>query len=234
MTHLNLKWSVLAAALFCVAAISQEGRAVPISATGVADVQEDVDPEIGVFASVTSISSPVNQGLSDTPVELDVMFLDMKHLEIFDFDAGDFGGMEAGFDVVAMEISVQNSNSTEEVELLITLEFLDMNGNVITPAALDSDSFGNHIPISLSPDSGLIGFSRIFRAELMSGLKFHGIRVGLTGTSDLFWNDLSFVEIRKIDDTSNVGIWAPEPSSGVLLLLAAALATAMQFRRRIR
>jgi hypothetical protein len=230
----NPKWLVAGFAFVCLAAVSQVGRAEPIAAIGTPAVQQDLDPadpEKGFFASVTNISPAVDQALSDTPVELDVMFTDMQHLEIFDADAGDFGGMEAGFEDMAMDISVSNTSSTEAGEVNITLDFLDMSGNVITPAALDSDDFGNHASFTLDPDSGLIGFSRIFRAELMNGLQFHGIRIGLTGAPQLFWNDLSVVEIRKIDTTSHVGVWVPEPSTSALLLIAA-IATGVRFKRK--
>lgn len=200
-------------------------QAAPIPGTGTPAVQSDSDPaepDKGFYASVTDISpTTIGQNLGSTPVQLDVMFTDMRHLEIFDSDTGDFGGMEAGFDELAMDISVSNTSSTDASNVDITLDFLDMNGNVITPAALDADVFGNHVSFTIDPDSGLLGFGRLFRAELMSGLQFHGYRVSLTGGSQLLWNSLSSIEIRKIDTTSNVGVWVPEPTTSSLWLLAA-------------
>jgi hypothetical protein len=177
----------------------------------------------GFYASISNIAPVVNQALSAIPVQFDVMLTDMQHLHIFDSDVGDFGGMEAGFDELAMDINVSNTSSSAAGNMDLVLDFLDMNGAVITPAALDSDQFGNHISFTIEPGSGLIGFGRLFRAELMSGLKFHAVRVSLTGDLHLMWNTLSSVEIRKIDPTSVVGVWVPEPGAGMIALTAALL-----------
>jgi hypothetical protein len=214
----------IGALVFSLFVVSCPTAAWAISGTGTPSVQLDTDPtepEKGFYSSISNIAPAVNQALSATPIEFDVMLTDMQHLHIFDSDAGDFGGMEAGFDELAMDINVSNTSSSAAGNMDLVLDFLDMNGAVITPAALDSNEFGNHVSFTIDPSSGLLGFGRLFRAELMSGLKFHAVRVSLTGDTNLLWNTLSSVEIRKIDPTSVVGVWVPEPGAGMIALTTA-------------
>ncbi len=205
-----------------VAALAMPTYAVPINGAGVPSVQFDTTltpPDEDFYALISGINGSINQPLSSTPIDFDVIFPGTRYLEIFDTDLGDFGGQEDGFESVGMEIDIENTSADTQGTLHIEFNFLDALGNIVTPPALASDTFGNNIDFTVDPATGLVGFGRLFRAELMNGLQFHGIRVSLTGDSFLLWKTLSQVEFRKLDTTSNVG-GVPEPTAAILAITA--------------
>jgi hypothetical protein len=155
--------------------------------------------------NIDAIANPV----ADETYE--IILRDMKHLEIFDDD---------GFDVTVFFGIGSPLTNQKTLTVSVDFGFSDMNGDPIGPDVggfssdlLPGEGVGNAVQMVDAPEGGsfiLHDFEIFITCE------------GCDSANFLNTSQVNSIEISGVGHNSRVGYWVPEPSTLVLLLMAAA------------
>lgn len=195
-----LPLSKLAFSLMCLVAVPASGVTFmvdPIQGAGVVEVDAGPLPQI--------LGAPVG-----TPLELDYVFNDMKHVMLSD-------GASTN-----IEFGVGNTTNNVDLDYRIVVDLSDMNGNLITNEAIvvegtASAGFINLHDLPLQPLPSItfhdfhIAVDTVFAEPVGDGL-FDFYVAG--GGGDPGTGASGPVRFNR----ATVGVWVPEPSSAVLIL----------------
>ena len=177
--------------------------------------------EVDLGPLPTILGAPVG-----TPLEVDVVFTDMRHIELMDGST------------TTVEFGIGNTGNNEDLNYRIVFDLSDMHGNLITNEAL------------VVEDTATAGTIKAHQLDLtpLPAVIFHDFHISVetdfvsgsgSGLFDLYvaggGGGGAVVSGPIRFNRALVGEWVPEPSTATLALLAlaATLSRSMAPRRRI-